>query len=254
VTIVNCVPELYASSMTSRSRFVRIGQQFGRGTVILPEVQMSYMHRTGVKAGKPGVQRGAGLRCSCGNEYVSSLAKLFSGGASSCGCLQRELASERLSIDSEERANCKRARSRSGLTEVYGTPEYQKWYLVWNRYHLTKDEFLIMLAGQDGRCALCQEVFPEDLSYRPHIDHDHACCPGKLTCGKCIRGLLCQGCNRLLGWAEKVGLPAIDAYLDKKEVMLDMTSPTTDELWQFNGIALNSPWWNILPPNNYIRG
>lgn len=32
-----------------------------------------------------------------------------------------------------------------------------------------------------------------------YVDHDHACCPGQRTCGKCIRGMICQGCNTALG-------------------------------------------------------
>lgn len=36
-----------------------------------------------------------------------------------------------------------------------------------------------------------------------HIDHDHACCPGNESCGKCIRGVLCGSCNVILGWVER---------------------------------------------------
>lgn len=44
------------------------------------------------------------------------------------------------------------------------------------------------------------------------VDHDHRCCPGSKTCGKCVRGLLCSDCNLLLGKArddEKILLKAV---------------------------------------------
>jgi hypothetical protein len=36
-----------------------------------------------------------------------------------------------------------------------------------------------------------------------HIDHDHQCCPGGYSCGKCVRGALCGRHNVYLGHLEK---------------------------------------------------
>lgn len=65
------------------------------------------------------------------------------------------------------------------------------------KYNISLEEYDSLLNSQDGRCATCSRLF-DDL-IRACIDHNHACCPGQRSCGKCIRGLLCNPCNRALG-------------------------------------------------------
>ena len=48
-------------------------------------------------------------------------------------------------------------------------------------------------------CWICGGLEPGYGKGNFHIDHDHACCPGIGSCGRCIRGLLCAACNTSLG-------------------------------------------------------
>lgn len=67
-------------------------------------------------------------------------------------------------------------------------------------YSITQDEYDALLAWQGGVCMLCRR---KPGKRRLAVDHDHACCPGPVSCGKCVRGLLCpddeRGCNTTLG-------------------------------------------------------
>lgn len=45
---------------------------------------------------------------------------------------------------------------------------------------------------EDG-CEVCHTI--EQLQ----IDHDHRCCDGSFSCGKCVRGALCRSHNHALG-------------------------------------------------------
>lgn len=64
-------------------------------------------------------------------------------------------------------------------------------------YGLTQEQFAARLDAQGGRCAVCGTVL--EFGRRAHMDHDHTCCPAERSCGKCIRGILCLGCNIGLG-------------------------------------------------------
>lgn len=59
-----------------------------------------------------------------------------------------------------------------------------------------------MLKASDGCCHACGAVFDLDTFRKadtPHVDHDRSHCPGRKSCGKCVRGLLCDNCNRAIG-------------------------------------------------------
>lgn len=62
-------------------------------------------------------------------------------------------------------------------------------------YGLAPGRWEAMLVQQHGRCAVCEREFVAE----PHVDHDRSCCPGRTSCGKCVRSLLCANCNKALG-------------------------------------------------------
>lgn len=66
-------------------------------------------------------------------------------------------------------------------------------------YGLSPEAYSGLIAGQDGCCYLCAE--PLDLANpkNVHVDHDHSCCRGIRSCGRCVRGLACEACNRGIG-------------------------------------------------------
>ncbi|MFI6337106.1 endonuclease domain-containing protein [Streptomyces sp. NPDC050535] len=72
-------------------------------------------------------------------------------------------------------------------------------------YNLTKEFVAQLLHFQRQSCAICRTA---DAGRKAmHIDHDHACCPGRRSCGECVRGLICANCNAHgLGWYEALPL------------------------------------------------
>ena len=72
-----------------------------------------------------------------------------------------------------------------------------------------------LLEIQGGRCGGCG-VLPGPRAKRLAVDHDHTCCPGPTSCGRCVRGLLCHGCNDDLARVRDDGskLRGLADYLD----------------------------------------
>ena len=80
-------------------------------------------------------------------------------------------------------------------------------------YGLTKAQYNEMISRP---CDVCGR---NDLT--KCIDHDHNCCPGRRSCGECIRGVLCTNCNTaegLLGSDPDRAL-ALAAYLLQNQNM-----------------------------------
>lgn len=67
-------------------------------------------------------------------------------------------------------------------------------------YGITIDQHEAMLVRQGGGCAICGGQTKAGRAF--FVDHDHSCCPGQRTCGKCVRGLLCSDCNLGIGYFE----------------------------------------------------
>lgn len=83
-----------------------------------------------------------------------------------------------------------KARRAAGLIPKT-TYEYNRAAMLWTKYRLRPEQFAAIMVSQNNACAICEESF----SGVPCVDHDHTCCPGEKTCGKCIRGFLCGSCN-----------------------------------------------------------
>lgn len=106
-------------------------------------------------------------------------------------CFPRNRArQDRDGLGSECR-DCANARSR----RHYQThAERLRLIMTIRRHGITVEDFEARLAAQGHLCAVCSEP-PGLESRRLEIDHDHACCPASVSCGSCVRGLVCRRCN-----------------------------------------------------------
>lgn len=79
-----------------------------------------------------------------------------------------------------------------------GLHSYCTWCMNLARFGLTRITYEKLLASQGGVCAICRgQQWGTNKKFA--VDHDHACCPGVRSCGKCVRALLCNSCNSALG-------------------------------------------------------
>ncbi len=72
-------------------------------------------------------------------------------------------------------------------------PEVRRDRWLRRTYGLSLADYEARLEAQAGVCAICHEP-PTEIPLV--VDHDHACCSGRRSCGACVRGLICDPCNR----------------------------------------------------------
>lgn len=117
----------------------------------------------------------------------------------------------------------KKYRAEGAVCAISGCGKDQKqgdychghYSLFW-RYSITPDWWESTLRHQGGKCAICLNALSCEAR-EVHVDHDHSCCPGGRSCGSCVRGLLCRGCNWALGHFgdNVVTLRAAADYIEK---------------------------------------
>lgn len=99
-----------------------------------------------------------------------------------------------LASESKEHKDTRLQRQREWYYRNIPTKEERRSRARLYRYGLSTDDYDMMFSKQQGCCAICGR-HQSDLGKRLHVDHNHET--------KAIRGLLCTGCNTVLGRLEK---------------------------------------------------
>jgi hypothetical protein len=105
------------------------------------------------------------------------------------------------------RRECKLCSNK--LSKEYQHQNYdavkQQTYRFKYRYGLTPDDWTALYNRQCGACGVCRASFPPERKLL-YVDHDHSCCPGRKSCGQCVRGLLCMSCNIAVSYHEEADM------------------------------------------------
>lgn len=120
-----------------------------------------------------------------------------------CKVCARRIAGVNYRKNIERRREQNRAYHKLHKERLKRSTEDSRRLTLARNFKLTPEQYQQMLDSQGNACAICRQ--PEIRRNQDGavkalaVDHDHRCCPGNKTCGRCIRGLLCHSCNLALG-------------------------------------------------------
>lgn len=86
--------------------------------------------------------------------------------------------------------------------DCFATGDEQYAHRLWAVYRLRVADVMALMDWQGGACGLCRKALTRK---NMRVDHDHSCAhegKGARSCRKCVRGLLCPGCNAFIGFLE----------------------------------------------------
>ena len=86
-------------------------------------------------------------------------------------------------------------------------------YTLYN-HRMTMEQYTALRLEQSDRCGACKEPLRFGEPRAVTVDHDPRCCQYEglgtrrtkgmpISCGKCVRALLCSPCNRAIGFFER---------------------------------------------------
>ncbi|MDE2101177.1 MAG: hypothetical protein KGL39_28270 [Patescibacteria group bacterium] len=167
-----------------------IGQRFGR-LLVLQKADVKNHHTRWL------------CLCDCGNQTTPKGIHLRNGMTTSCGCFRSELRRQRKSYPEAPPGEkwCQRCQQFKALTLFHKhqrtidgisntCKQCQRNSNLRTNFGITLAEHDALLEQQANACAICLVPF----SSSPCVDHDHT-----QPKGQCVRGLLCQSCNKGLG-------------------------------------------------------
>lgn len=112
-------------------------------------------------------------------------------------------------VDKNGMVWCSKCRSRVPMSEfpVNLRASWCRKCRRLSKYKMSSAEFDRLTSDASGVCPICVK--------RPAIviDHDHSCCTSRMTCGKCVRGVLCRQCNAAIGVLTDAGVTRAALYM-----------------------------------------